>query len=77
LFYLVPLGPDDGIVDVAAPEVFDISGQTLYQQTITEFEWEAGMLYQLRQKKCSSFSSTVVGRCCQILFGIAMTGMWL
>lgn len=31
LFYLVPLGPDDGIVDVAAPEAFDISGQTFYQ----------------------------------------------
>ena len=60
MFYLVALGPDDDIVDVAAPEVFDISGQTLYQQTITEFEWEAGMLYQLRQKNVLLFQALML-----------------
>jgi hypothetical protein len=60
LFYLVALGPDDDIVDVAAPEAFDIAGQTLYQQTITEFEWEEGMLYQLRHKYFLPFEALLL-----------------
>ncbi|EFX68772.1 hypothetical protein DAPPUDRAFT_114227 [Daphnia pulex] len=56
----VALGPDEDIVDVAAAEAFDIAGPTLYQQTITEFEWEAGMLYQLRHKYFLPFEALLL-----------------
>nr|CAH0100522.1 unnamed protein product [Daphnia galeata] len=57
---LIALGPDEDIVDVAAAEAFDIAGPTLYQQTITEFQWEAGMLYQLRHKYFLPFEALLL-----------------